>query len=69
VGDEDARTCDRERAAFRAYLDALEETCRRGRELEQALDLLPLADRLDTLATIVGCIDHVHELRRTHKGR
>lgn len=57
-------TVARERAAFRAYLDALEETCRTGRELEAALDLLPLEDRRDTLAAIVDRIDHVHELRR-----
>lgn len=54
----------RERAAFRAYLDALEETCRTGRALEEALDLLPLEDRRDTLEAIVDQIDHVHELRR-----
>jgi hypothetical protein len=65
VGDgSDARTCDRERAAFRAYLAALEETCRAGRELEAALDLLPVEDRRDTLAAIVDTIDHVHHLRR-----
>jgi hypothetical protein len=62
--EELAATVARERAAFRAYLDALEETCRSGRALEAALDLLPLEDRRDTLAAIVGQIDHVHELGR-----
>lgn len=57
----------RERAAFRAYLDALDETVRRGRELEAALDLLPLADRRDTLAAIAERIDHVHELRNRRR--
>lgn len=59
-----AATVARERAAFRAYLDALEETCRSGRALEAALDLVPLEDRRDLLEAIVDRIDHVHELRR-----
>ena len=59
-----ATTVARQRAAFRAYLDALEETVRTGRELEAALDLLPVDDRLDTLAAIVDRIDHVHQLAR-----
>lgn len=54
----------RERSAFRAYLDALEETVRSGRELEAALDLVPLEERSDTLAAIVDRLDHLHELRR-----
>jgi len=57
-------TVARERAAFRAYLDALEETCRTGRELEAALDLVPLEDRSATLEAIVDRLDHLHELRR-----
>ncbi len=62
---EDLRTTvARERAAFRAYLDALEETCRTGRELEAALDLVPLEERSATLAAIVDRIDHVHDLGR-----
>lgn len=59
-----AETVRRGRAALRAYLDALEETCRTGRALEEALDLLPLDDRLDTLEAIVDTIDHVHQLGR-----
>lgn len=57
-------TVARERAAFRAYLDALEEVVRTGRELEAALDLVPLGERSDTLSAIVDRIDHVHDLAR-----
>lgn len=57
-------TVARGRAAFRAYLDALEETVATGRELEAALDLLPLDERAAALEAIVDRIDHVHELRR-----
>jgi phage terminase Nu1 subunit (DNA packaging protein) len=64
VGEDLDATVARERAAFRAYLDALEETVRSGRELEAALDLVPLEDRRDYLEAIVDRIDHVHELRR-----
>ena len=59
-----ADTVARERAAFRALLNALEETCRDGRELEAALDLVPLEDRRDTLAAIVDRFDHVFDLGR-----
>jgi hypothetical protein len=63
--DEDLdATVARERAAFRALLDALEETCRTGRELEADLDLLPLEERSDTLADIVDRVDHVFQLGR-----
>jgi len=64
VGEDLRATVERERAAFRAYLDALEETCRTGRQLEKALDLVPLEERRYLLAAIVDRIDHVHDLRK-----
>ena len=64
MGEDLATTVARERAAFRAYLDALEETVRTGRELEASLDLVPLGERSDTLSAIVDRIDHLHGLQR-----
>jgi hypothetical protein len=62
-------TGDRERAALRAFLGAVEEACRSARELESLLDLLQGSERVDTIAEIFDRLEHLVELRHTLGGR
>jgi hypothetical protein len=62
-------SCDRERAALRAYFGALEEACRTGRELEALLDLLQGEERRDTIAEILDRIEHLHDVARELRRR
>jgi hypothetical protein len=62
-------TFDRELSALRAYLGALEEACRSGRELAALLHLLQGQERGDTIAEVVDRLEHIHELARDLRRR
>jgi hypothetical protein len=62
-----SRSCDRERAALRAFLGAVEEACRNARELEPLLDLLQGDECIDTVAEIFDRLEHLASLPRTIK--